>query len=459
MPGLLQIAQELTLSLASDVTPLLVGERGIGKSALVRALCFESAVEFARLRRELWGDEAPTDYINLRGSLHEAADFTGLPFLDDAAGGGKLTNFAPPTILPQEKVHGTRGLLFLDELFRAQFDVQQAVFQLIEHQRDVDGAVYHRCGRYRLPAGWDVVVASNPPRSSAYSQNALLDSAFLDRFCFLEVEVDDEYMIEWAAYMGRLGGVGGDEINRILAYTADHDLGSMFLGRPLQLDAKDEKAQPVDKGVKVYPSPRSWEAAARVNTTARRLGIYGEAAHRRVLGGLIGLPLVDEFLSTEPLISLEYLLDNGREYWQNEVLDLSRNGVRQLVWGLLGKVEEIKRPRRRRNVLDLLDLLLGPRGKAANWDLALGLARVIARVGTRELGICEGYSAAVLGGPEALDQVLEVVAPEHDDAGAWLSLMARRTDLCVAFGELTRGKPRPVESGNSRGEVEGVLVD
>ncbi|MBD3401182.1 MAG: AAA domain-containing protein [Candidatus Coatesbacteria bacterium] len=458
MPGLLQIAQELTLSLAADVTPLLVGERGIGKSALVRALCYEKSSEFARLRRELWGDEAPTDYINLRGSLHEAADFTGLPYLDDAAD-GKLTNFAPPTILPQEKVHGERGLLFLDELFRAQFDVQQAVFQLIEHQRDTDGAVYHRCGRYRLPAGWDVVAASNPPRSSAYSQNALLDSAFLDRFCFLEVEVDDEYMIEWAAFMGRLPKLDGDEIGKILTYTSERDLGSMFLGRPLQLDAKDEKAQPVDKGVKVYPSPRSWEAVGRVNTASRRLGIYGEEAHRRVLGGLIGLPLVDDFLNTEPLISLALILDNDREYWKNDVLDLSRNGVRQLVWSLLGKIEEIKHPGRRHNVLDLLDLLLGPQADNANWDLVLGLARVIARVGARELDICEGYSVAVLGGPAALKQVLEVVAPEKNDPDAWLQLMAPRTDLCTAFGELTRGTARPVESEHSHGEVEGVLVD
>jgi MoxR-like ATPase len=43
MPSLLQIAQELTLCLASDVTPLLLGERGIGKSSIVRELAFDTA--------------------------------------------------------------------------------------------------------------------------------------------------------------------------------------------------------------------------------------------------------------------------------------------------------------------------------------------------------------------------------------------------------------------------------
>ena len=88
MPSLLQIAQELTLCLASDVTPLLLGERGIGKSSIVRELAFDTAPEFAKLRQELWGDGEPVGFINLRGSLHEAADFTGLPYIVGLNGNG-----------------------------------------------------------------------------------------------------------------------------------------------------------------------------------------------------------------------------------------------------------------------------------------------------------------------------------------------------------------------------------
>ena len=53
MPSLLQIAQELTLCLAADVTPLLLGERGIGKSSIVRELAYDEAPEFTSLRKEL----------------------------------------------------------------------------------------------------------------------------------------------------------------------------------------------------------------------------------------------------------------------------------------------------------------------------------------------------------------------------------------------------------------------
>ncbi|MCK4593778.1 hypothetical protein KAU45_04700 [bacterium] len=88
MPSLLQIAQELTLCLAADVTPLLLGERGIGKSSIVRELAYDEAPEFTSLRKELWDNGDPVVFINLRGSLHEAADFTGLPFINGSNGNG-----------------------------------------------------------------------------------------------------------------------------------------------------------------------------------------------------------------------------------------------------------------------------------------------------------------------------------------------------------------------------------
>lgn len=455
MPGLLQIAQELTLCLSARVTPLMIGERGIGKSALVRELSFSRSTEFAELRRELWGDDSPTAYINLRGSLHEAADFSGLPFLNETAD-GKLTDFAPPTILPQAGIHGERGLLFLDELFRAQYDVQQAVFQLIEHQRDAEGNWYHRCGRYVLPTGWRVVAASNPPQGASYSQNALLDDAFLDRFCLLEVEVDDDYLLGWADYLGRLAAVDSVEVGRVLAYTADHDAGSMFLGRPMQLDEQDQ--EPVDNGLMITPSPRSWEAVIRVNSVALRLGLHGGAAHRRVLGGLIGAGLVAGLLDTEPMLTLERVIENPREDWEDEVLNLGRNGVRQLVWGLMGWVERIKDQRRRVNVMELLDLLLGPHGAADCYDLALGLLRSVARSGARELGICEGYGVAVLNGPASLRRVLEAVTPEHDHPGAWLRLLSRRDHLCLASERLISLNNPKLEEQRETREDEHALA-
>ncbi len=463
MPSLLQIAQELTLCLASDVTPLLLGERGIGKSSIVRELAFDEAPEFAKLREELWGSGEPVGFINLRGSLHEAADFTGLPLIPTLNGNGKgdgekaeapVTDFAPPTILPQVKRHGERGLLLLDEIFRAQADVQQAIFQLVEHQVGPDGGIYHQCSRYVLPAGWDVVAASNPPRGRNYSQNALLDAAFMDRFVQLYVEVDEQYLMGWVMYMNGLGGgEARREVEKVLAYTAGRDTGSMFLGVQPQLEGEGRPQSLDDDQGGVYPSPRTWEAVVRVNTVARRLGIYGETAHRRVLAGMVGLGLVHDFLNTEPGVGARTVLERDREEWEGDVLRLGHDETRNLVWTLMGMLPELTDVPRRGRLLDCLEVLTSNGASPDNWDLVVALAQRVAMEGARELGISLTYGNATVTGPRALESILRTVegaGEEKLDEKFWLVMLMARPELSLYIGRLVMGE-KPSEVGHDEG--------
>ena len=452
MPSLLQVAQEVTLSLAANVTPLLIGERGIGKSAIIRTLAYDKSKQYAKLRFMLWGDEAPVNYINLRGSLHEAADFSGLPFISGINGSNGdgdhhktvMTDFAPPVFLPQVSKHGERGILFLDEIFRAQVDVQQAIFQLIEHQLDDDNTVFHQCGRYILPEGWDVVAASNPPRGNKYRQNALLDSAFMDRFVHLKVKVDDSYLTEWASVMSTGRSLEErEEAEKILIYTSSRNIGQMFLG---QIDQIVDEAPATQTNVAfnteaddVSPSPRTWEAVLRVSAQARRFGIYGEKAHRRVLSGMIGTHLVHDYLNTMPSRNINEILNDDSSKWADMLLDMKRNEVKGLIWILLGRLDNIQSQERRSRVLDFISILISANGSADNWDLVVPLIKRITVLGAEEVDSSNIYDFAVVNDDTKAKMIANGLTV-NPPPSFWLAIIKSHPDIINFRNRLLLGQ-------------------
>ena len=113
-------------------TPVMLwGPPGVGKSQMVAQVAEENNVEV----------------IDIRLSQMEPSDLRGIPFRDK-----DTVEWAIPAMLPDMKRHGSRGILFLDEITSAAPSVSAAAYQLI-----LDRSL----GQYRVPNGWAIFAAGN----------------------------------------------------------------------------------------------------------------------------------------------------------------------------------------------------------------------------------------------------------------------------------------------------------
>jgi len=185
----------------------LWGAPGVGKSQVVSQVAEE-------LGREL---------VDIRAVLLDPVDLRGLP----SVGGDGTAHWCPPSFLPTEG----EGILFLDELNAAPPLVQAACYQLV---------LDRKVGEYTLPDGWTVVAAGN--RESDRAVTHRMPSALANRFVHLDFSVDANAWLEWADEKGL-----PEEIRAFIRF------------RPNLLHDFDPK-----KNEKAFPSPRSWEFAARI---------------------------------------------------------------------------------------------------------------------------------------------------------------------------------------------------
>ena len=191
-------------------TPVMLwGPPGVGKSQMVAQVAEKNNVEV----------------IDIRLSQMEPSDLRGIPFRDK-----DTVEWAIPAMLPDMKRHGSRGILFLDEITSAAPSVSAAAYQLI-----LDRSL----GQYRVPDGWAIFAAGNRQgdRGVTYSMPAPL----ANRFSHFEVDINLDDWVSWA-YRNRI-----DE--RIIAF---------LRFRPDLLFDFDPAHNPV-----AFPSPRSWEFAHR----------------------------------------------------------------------------------------------------------------------------------------------------------------------------------------------------
>jgi MoxR-like ATPase len=185
----------------------LWGAPGVGKSQVVAQVAEE-------LGREL---------IDIRAVLLDPVDLRGLPSVNDDG----IAHWCPPSFLPTQG----EGVLFLDELNAAPPLVQAACYQLV---------LDRKVGEYTLPDGWTVVAAGNRETDRAVTHR--MPSALANRFVHLDFSVDVETWLEWAE-------------QRELA----EEVRAFIRFRPNLLHDFDPK-----KSEKAFPSPRSWEFAARI---------------------------------------------------------------------------------------------------------------------------------------------------------------------------------------------------
>lgn len=302
------------------VTPFLWGHRGIGKSSLIREICDERG----------WG------FVDLRCSQLEASDIRGLPDRRD-----DRTVYLPPADMPvadlsitevnkminakEEKVRYKeaallqprleKGILFLDEINRAQDDVLQAVFQLV---------LDRKVGQFVLPPGWSVVCAGN--FMEGYQVNGFNDPAFLNRFCHLTLSDGEATMEEWVDYMAMVHGEDASTVIEFATQNLKH------------LDGEVKG----NLGFSVQPSRRSWDAVVRVENSAKVIKSPQDAI-TEVVAGLVGRDPALAYQRYSCPVKPKDVIDKGVKAMASKLKGLERNQMMGLTWGLVsflkGKVD------------------------------------------------------------------------------------------------------------------------
>jgi hypothetical protein len=152
----------------------LWGERGVGKTQLVRGYCSKNNFGYR-------GYHPAHD--------NTGSDLVGLPMLNQELG---RTEYATPYWLPSKTdalLIEQRGVIFVDEINRAPISVLQGLMELIG-----EGSISH--SGYEIPPGWGIVAAANPPREGYFVSD--LDEALLDRMIHIPVSFDLARWISWA---------------------------------------------------------------------------------------------------------------------------------------------------------------------------------------------------------------------------------------------------------------------
>lgn len=213
-----------------EIAILLSGNHGIGKSQVVAQAA----------------DSLGIPCIDFRLSQNEVGDLKGMPFNINGR-----TVFAPPEFFPLREAdaislkdmlglaedislgkYGDKGILFLDEINRANREVQQAAFELV---------LDRRLNLRSLPEGWRVVAAINGD-DDIYTVNAM-EPAFLSRFFLIDFSPTID---EWLSWSGNVGV---------------HDSVRQFIRKfPEFLDPKPELLkEAMEQGVKKVHDRRAWE--------------------------------------------------------------------------------------------------------------------------------------------------------------------------------------------------------
>ena len=254
----------LAVAVAARVPVLLWGGAGLGKSSAVREMA-----EGAGLACE-----------TVIASIREPSDFAGLPIV---AADGTSVSFAPPG-WARRLAEAGRGVLFLDEISTAPPAVQAALLRVV---------LERTVGDLSLPDEVTVVAAANPPEQAADGWD--ISPPLANRFCHLDWDLQAS---EWAD--GVLGGFSQPPVPVLPAGALEAEVaaargsvGAFVTARSHLLHAHPGSEAAAGRA---WPSPRSWDMAARLLAAAKLSGVTDQVT-AMLAGGAVGPGAAAEFLS------------------------------------------------------------------------------------------------------------------------------------------------------------------
>ena len=282
------ISAELVLE--TGEVPLIIGESGIGKTALAKKLAKKNNFKL----------------VVIDGNLLKEGEIGGLPTIEsyksiDSNGNfqeKKATIYAVHTKLKEideEILNGNKVLLFIDEINRCEHTVQQELMNLILN-REING--------YKLHNDVKILAAMNP--SNKYGEDfdyqvVDMDAAQENRFVWLNMENDYIDWISWAIEFG----IETEVIEFI----------STFPEYLQKINEEDVRA-----------TPRSYERISKtLKLYKEKKEIIPRAVFLNVIKGNVGRVIAEEFISFiesnhEALISFEKVF--CRNYIDEEVIEI-----------------------------------------------------------------------------------------------------------------------------------------
>ncbi len=271
----IETLRSVDLVLSTKEVPLVVGESGIGKTALAKTLAKENN----------WS------LIVIDGNLLKEGEIGGLPTIESYvttnSNGDKIEKKATVYAvhnklreIDEEISKGNSVLLFIDEINRCEHTVQQELMNLILN-REING--------YKLHDDVKILAAMNP--SSKYGsdfdyQVVDMDAAQENRFVWLNMEPDYTQWLSWAID----AGIEQKVIEFISTF-------------PEYLHKVNEDD--------VRATPRSYERVSKVYKEYKnKMDIIPRAVFLNVIKGNVGKVIAEEFISFvesnhSPLISFE----------------------------------------------------------------------------------------------------------------------------------------------------------
>ena len=341
----IETLKSVNLVLATEEVPLVVGESGIGKTALAKKIAKENN----------WS------LIVIDGNLLKEGEIGGLPTVESYitinTDGEKIekktTVYAVHNKLREidEKINkGKTVLLFIDEINRCEHTVQQELMNLILN-KEING--------YKLDEKVKILAAMNP--SSKYGsdfdyQVVDMDAAQENRFVWLNMEPEHEQWINWAINEGLE--------SKVIEFI------STFPEYLHKINEDDIRA-----------TPRSYERVSKsYKIFKEQKDLIPKSVFLNVIKGNVGKVIAEEFISfiesnQSPLVSYDDVF--SREVLDSEIIEKIKNETHTRLYlsakNILKKLElNIKENNSEINIDRLIEFL-----KLYPIDLMVGIMKDI----------------------------------------------------------------------------------
>lgn len=162
---------------------LLMGPPGIGKTAIMEQAASECGVGLLAYTITHHTRQSAVGLPQLVRKQHDGVEYTMTEYT--------MSEIVGSIYEYQERTGLREGILFIDEINCVSETLAPTMLQFLQ---------YKTFGNHRVPDGWIIVAAGNPPEYNRSVRE--LDMAALDRVRLMEVEADYEV---WRAYAGTRG--------------------------------------------------------------------------------------------------------------------------------------------------------------------------------------------------------------------------------------------------------------
>lgn len=328
------------LTLAAGAVPLIIGESGIGKTALIRRYCQEMNLYL----------------VNIDANLLKEGEIGGLPTVEKGR-----TFYATHHKLAQMDELLERGdkgcLLFIDEINRCDHAVQQELMNLILN-REING--YHLDERVIVASAMNPSARMEDFKHTEY-QVVEMDPAQENRFVWFNMDSDAREWILW-------GLQEGDIHPQVIEF----------------ISSFDEYLHSASEEEFIEATPRSWERVSDALKVMDRSTHFTRETLYHFVRGNVGTRIAQDFMgflkeNENPLLKARDLfqLDQVTQSVKDEIAQSSHSRLYILMMNLLKELKGEVSDQRVRRVSQIL--LLYPR------DLRISLMKEIREVYGKDL--------------------------------------------------------------------------